>query len=169
VAQELVATSGPIPDTDEVVDIGTANVVRSGEDLSVFASGAMVARALEAAEHVQSSGVSVEVVDVRSLVPLDWDTLTESARKTGRVIVYDHGYFTCGFGPTIAAGVQERVFDALKGPVLTLAALDVPMPYSLILADEIVPTSAKLISAIEQSLATRANGALDQRHQHVSR
>jgi pyruvate dehydrogenase E1 component beta subunit len=169
VAQELVATAGSVPDTDEVIDIGTANVVRAGEDFSVFACGAMVARALQAAEQLHSRGVSVEVVDVRSLVPLDWDTLTQSARKTGRVIVYDHGHFTCGFAPTIAAGVQERVFDALKGPVLSLAALDVPMPYSLTLADEIVPTTTKLIAAIEQSLGARPNSAFDERYQHVSR
>jgi pyruvate dehydrogenase E1 component beta subunit len=100
---------------------------------------------------------------------LDWQTLTQSARKTGRVIVYDHGHFTCGFAPTIAAGVQERVFDALKGPVVSLAALDVPMPYNLALADEIVPTTSRLVSAIEQSLATGPNSAFDERYQHLSR
>jgi len=169
VALELLATSGSIPDVDEVVDLGTARVVRLGEDLSVVASGAMTLKALEAARIMESRGVSVEVVDVRSLVPLDWDTLTQSARKTGRVIVYDHGHFTCGFAPTIAAGVQERVFDALKGPVVSLAALDVPMPYNLTLADEIVPTTARLVSVIEQSLGSHSNTALDQRHQHLSR
>ena len=169
VAHDLMATSGTFPDEDELQDIGAAGVVRSGSDLSVFATGAMVTRALKAAEYMQSRGVSVEVVDVRSLVPLDWETLTLSARKTGRVIVYDQGHFTCGFAPTIAAGVQERVFDALKGPVVSVAALDVPTPYSLILADEVVPTAAKLISAIEQSLGTRVNGAFDQWHQHLSR
>jgi pyruvate dehydrogenase E1 component beta subunit len=169
VALELVATSGPIPDADEVVDIGTARVVRLGEDLSVFASGAMVARALEAAGIMESRGVSVEVVDVRSLVPLDWDTLTQSAHKTGRVIVYDHGHFTCGFAPTIAAGVQERVFDALKGPVVSLAALDVPMPYNLTLADEIVPTTARLVTAIEQWSGTRPSSVFYERYQHLSR
>jgi len=156
IAQELVALSGPVQDTDELVEIGTANVVRPGEDVSIFASGAMLRKALEAAERMQSRSISVEVVDVRSLVPLDWDTLTESARKTGRVIVCDHGHFTCGFAPTIAAGVQERAFDALKGPVVSVAAADVPMPYSLRLADELVPTTTRLVSAIERSLNSRA-------------
>jgi pyruvate dehydrogenase E1 component beta subunit len=169
VALELVTTSGPMPDADEVVDIGTACIVRLGDDLSVFASGAMTLKALEAAGIMESRGVSVEVVDLRSLVPLDWQTLTQSARKTGRVIVYDHGHFTCGFAPTIAAGVQERVFHALKGPVVSLAALDVPMPYNLTLADEIVPTTARLVSAIEQSLATGPNSAFDERYQQLSR
>jgi pyruvate/2-oxoglutarate/acetoin dehydrogenase E1 component len=171
VAHELVTSSGPVPEGEELVAIGTANVVRLGEDVSVFASGAMVSRALAAADHLQSRGVSVEVVDVRSLVPLDWDTLTQSARKTGRAIVYDQGHFTCGFAPTIAAGVQERVFDALAGPVLSVAAPDMPMPYSLTLADEILPTTARLITAIEQALRSDARGgaALDERHQSLTR
>jgi pyruvate dehydrogenase E1 component beta subunit len=153
VAQDLIATTGPVPDGDAVVPIGTASVVRAGEDVSVFASGAMVPRALAAAEQLAERSVSIEVVDVRSLVPLDWNTLVQSARKTGRAIVYDHGHYTCGFGPTIAAGVQERAFEALKGPVRTLAALDVPMPYNLTLADEIVPSTQRLLATIDESLA----------------
>jgi pyruvate/2-oxoglutarate/acetoin dehydrogenase E1 component len=152
VAHELIGVAGSIADPDDVVDIGTATVVRVGEDLSVFASGAMVPRALAAAATMELRGFSVEVVDVRSLVPLDWGTLATSARKTGRVIVYDHGHFTCGFAPTIAAGIQERVFDALKGPVVSLAALDVPMPYSFVLADQIVPPAERLVDAIEHAL-----------------
>jgi pyruvate dehydrogenase E1 component beta subunit len=169
IAQEVVSTRGPVPDDDEVVPIGTASVVRPGDDVSVLASGAMVARAVAAADTLQTRGVSVEVVDSRSLVPLDWETLTLSARKTGRVIVYDHGYVTCGFAPTIAAGIQERVFDALKGPVLSIAAADVPMPYSFPLANAIVPSTARLIAAIEQSLDSQANAAFDHRHQYLAR
>ncbi|MBI2756840.1 MAG: alpha-ketoacid dehydrogenase subunit beta [Chloroflexi bacterium] len=156
IALDLMASTGPVPDTDECVDIGTANILRSGADLSIFASGAMVSRALEAAGIMAIRGVSVEVVDVRSLVPLDWDTLTRSVRKTGRAIVLDQGHFTCGFAPTIAAGIQERAFDALKGPVLSVAALDVPVPYNLTLADEIVPTTTRLVVSIEQALQAGA-------------
>lgn len=152
VAHELIAAPGSVPDEEEVIEIGKANVLRAGENLSVFTCGAMVAGALAAADQVQASGVSVELIDLRSLVPLDWDTLMQSARKTGRVIVYDQGHYTCGFAPTIAAGVQERAFADLKGPVLSLAALDVPVPYSFALAGEIVPTTAKLVSTIKQAL-----------------
>jgi pyruvate/2-oxoglutarate/acetoin dehydrogenase E1 component len=167
-AQEVVSTTGPVPESDAIVPIGSANVLREGVDVSVFASGAMVQRALRAADAMQARNVSVEVVDLRSLVPLDWETLTLSARKTGRVIVYDHGYFTCGFAPTIAAGIQERVFSFLKAPVLSLAALDVPMPYSLPLANEIVPTTARLISAIDRTLHGDPNATFDHRHQYLS-
>jgi pyruvate dehydrogenase E1 component beta subunit len=124
---------------------------------------------MEAAVHMAARNISVEVVDLRSLVPLDWETLTASARKTGRVIVCDHGYLTCGFAPTIAAGIQERAFDALKGPVLSLASADVPMPYSFTLANEIVPTTARLISTIERCLQSHTNAAFDHRHQYLAR
>jgi pyruvate/2-oxoglutarate/acetoin dehydrogenase E1 component len=123
-------------DDDEVPELGRAVVVRA------------------AAEVMHGLGVSVEVVDLRSLVPLDWNTIETAARKTGRVVVVDHGHYTCGFAPTVAAGVHERAFDALAAPVKCLAALDVPVAYNLAVADEVIPTIERLVATIKDLLPT---------------
>jgi pyruvate/2-oxoglutarate/acetoin dehydrogenase E1 component len=152
IAHELKMLVSDVPAHVEPVPLGRANVVRAGRDLSILTCGAMVGRALDAAELMAGRGVSVEVVDLRSLVPLDWATIESSARATRRVVVCDHGPYTCGFAPTIAAGVQERVFDALLAPVISVAARDVPVGYNLQLADQVIPTVGRLVDAIDRVL-----------------
>jgi pyruvate/2-oxoglutarate/acetoin dehydrogenase E1 component len=157
VAHGLKALESDVPEADdEEFELGRASTVRIGDDVTVIASGQMVHVALDAALTLQSVGVSVEVVDLRSLVPLDWGLLEAAARKTGRVVVVDHGHYTCGFGPTIAAGVQECAFDALASPVRCVAALDVPVAYNRGLADEVIPTVDRVIAAINDVVAMGA-------------
>ena len=85
-------------------------------------------------------------------MPLDWDLVLASVRKTGRAIVYDQGHYTCGVAVTVAAGIQERVFGALRAPVRVVAAADVPVPYNLRLEDAVVPSTARLLGVVREVL-----------------
>jgi acetoin:2,6-dichlorophenolindophenol oxidoreductase subunit beta len=138
---------GPVPDGEHLVPIGVADVKREGEDVTMIATSSMVYVALAAAEELDSLGVSVEVVDPRTIAPLDRATLVASARKTGRVIVIDEGHQSYGASAELAAVVAEDAFWYLDQPVKRLGALDVPIPFSPVLEDETVPTPERAIEA----------------------
>ncbi|WP_029429932.1 alpha-ketoacid dehydrogenase subunit beta [Blastococcus sp. URHD0036] len=120
--------SGEVPDGDHLVPIGEASVVRRGDDVTVVALGAMVPVAVTVAEQLAAEGISVEVVDPRTLVPLDEPTLLTSVRKTGRAVITHEAHRTGGFGAEIAAVLAEKAFSSLRAPVVRCAALDVPIP-----------------------------------------
>jgi pyruvate dehydrogenase E1 component beta subunit len=140
-------TKGLVPDGEHLVPIGVADVKREGEDVTMIATSSMVYVALAAAEELESRGVSVEVVDPRTISPLDTETLLASARKTGRVIVIDEGHQSFGTTAEIAAVVAEGAFWHLDAPVRRLGAMDVPIPFSPVLEDETVPTPERAIDA----------------------
>ena len=148
----LFGTSGPLADGEQQMELGKAKTVRSGKDITLVTCGWFVRRALEAAETLASEGVSAEVIDLRSLVPLDWASLTAATEATGRVIVYDQGYRNCGIAVTVAAGIQERAFRSLKAPVGVVAAEDVPIPFNLALEDQVIPTVDRLVQAARACL-----------------
>jgi pyruvate dehydrogenase E1 component beta subunit len=140
-------TKGPVPDGEHLVPLGVADVKREGEDVTMIATSSMVYVALAAAEELDSQGVSVEVVDPRTIAPLDVDTLVASAKKTGRVLVLDEGHQSYGASAELAAVVAEGAFWHLDAPVKRLAAMDVPIPFSPVLEDETVPTPERAIAA----------------------
>jgi pyruvate dehydrogenase E1 component beta subunit len=140
-------TKGLVPDGEHLVPIGLADVKREGEDVTLIATSSMVYVALAAAEQLEADGVYAEVVDPRTLAPLDTATLVESARKTGRVIVVDEGYRSYGASAELAAAVAEGAFWHLDAPVRRIAALDVPIPFSPVLEDETVPTPERVVEA----------------------
>jgi pyruvate dehydrogenase E1 component beta subunit len=141
------ATKGPVPDGEHLTPLGVADVKREGDDLTMIATSSMVYVALSAAEALESHGISVEVVDPRTIAPLDLDTLVASAKKTGRVIVIDEGHRSYGASAEIAAAVGELAFWHLDRPVRRLAAMDVPIPFSPVLEDETVPTPERAVEA----------------------
>jgi pyruvate dehydrogenase E1 component beta subunit len=134
------AVKGEVPDGEYTIPFGVADVRRVGEDLTIVATSSMVRVALAAAEQLESEGISAEVIDPRTLVPLDEDALVRSAEKTGRVIVVDEGHQRYGVSAELAAVIADRAFYSLDAPVRRLAALDVPIPFSPPLEDETVPT-----------------------------
>jgi pyruvate/2-oxoglutarate/acetoin dehydrogenase E1 component len=134
------AVKGEVPEGDYTIPLGVADVKREGEDVTIVATSSMVRVALAAADELASDGISAEVVDPRTLVPLDRDTLVESARKTGRAIVVDEGHRSYGASAELAAAIAEGAFWSLDAPVRRLAALDVPVPFSPPLEDVTVPT-----------------------------
>src|SRR5690348_16175388 len=146
---------GPVPDADldEVIPFGTASVRRAGTDVTVVGMTNMVTRALAVAEDLASSGISVEVIDPRSLAPLDLETVLASVAKTGRLLVVDEDYAPCGVGAEIAAQVADRGFDDLDATVKRLNTLAAPVPYSPPLEAALVPTPASIAQAVRDLLA----------------
>jgi len=133
-----------VPDGDHVVPIGSAEVKREGRDVTLIAIGRMVHTALAAAELLAKEGISAEVVDPRSLVPLDLNTLAASVKKTSRAIVLDGGYRQYGITGEIASSVAELAFDWLDAPVLRIGGADVPIPFSKTLEPLALPDTQRL-------------------------
>jgi pyruvate/2-oxoglutarate/acetoin dehydrogenase E1 component len=137
----MFAVKGPVPDDEYLIPLGEADVKRPGEDVTIVATSSMVYVALEAAELLAADGIEAEVVDPRTIVPLDRETIVESAKKTGRAIVVDEGHRSYGVGAEIAALIGEEAFYHLDAPVRRQCARDVPIPFSPVLEDVTVPTA----------------------------
>jgi 2-oxoisovalerate dehydrogenase E1 component len=142
--------STPEPDADYVLPFGVAAIRREGNDLTVVTYGAMVHQSLEAARMMESNGVSVEVIDLRTLNPLDEETIYRSVKKTNRVAVIHEDTLTAGFGAEIVALIVKNCFEHLDAPVVRVAALDSPVPYSPPLEDAVLPNKQKILTALEQ-------------------
>jgi 2-oxoisovalerate dehydrogenase E1 component beta subunit len=145
---------GEVPDTDYVVPLGSAKVVRSGTRATLVAYGLMIQYSLEAAELLAGEGIDVEVVDVRTLRPLDGQTILDSVRRTGKcAIVYEDNRFG-GFGAEIAAMVAEEAFEFLDGPVVRVAGPDVPaVPYAHTLEDWFMVSPDRIAEAVRKLVA----------------
>lgn len=139
---------GEVPEDDYAVPIGKANVTREGEDVTIFAYGAMLHVAMEAAELASAKGIGVEVVDIRTLLPFDIDTITSSVKKTGRVVILHEACKTCGFGAELAAQIAERAILHLEAPIVRVAGYDVPFPYAL--EEDYMPTAERVLRAVER-------------------
>ena len=144
---------GPVPEEPYAIPIGKAAVRREGTDVTVVATMAMVPRALAAAESLARQGHRVEVIDPRTLKPLDEDTLLASLRKTRRLVVAHEACLTGGFGAEVAALAAEKAFDWLDAPVARVAALDTPMPYNEALERQVIPSQQRIADAIRETLA----------------
>jgi len=134
-----------LPTEDYTVPIGKAKVVREGRDLSIVPYGAMVWVALEVADKLAAEGASVEVVDLRTLLPLDRDTVCASVRKTSKVLLVHEDTRTAGMAGELAISITESVFEYLDGPILRVTAPDTPVPYSPPLEDAFLPNTAKVL------------------------
>jgi len=143
----LFDIEGEVPENIEPIPFGRASIPREGTDLTIFASSWMVRRSLEASELLASEGISVEVVDPRTLVPLDEEAILRSVAKTGRLLVVDECHLRCGVGAEIAATVAEHAYGDLLAPIRRLATLDVPVPFSPPLEQYVEPTTAKILAA----------------------
>jgi pyruvate dehydrogenase E1 component beta subunit len=144
----MYTAKGPVPDGEHLVPLGLADVKRGGDDVTVVATSSMVPVALVAADELERDGISVEVVDPRTIAPLDRATLVASARKTGRVVVVDEGHRSYGASAELAAVIGEEAFWHLDAPVVRVAAMDVPIPFSPVLEDETVPTPERVADAV---------------------
>jgi len=144
----LYGQSFEVPDSDEwLVPIGKAKVVRQGSDVTIVAFSIMVGKALEAAEKLAEDGIEAEVVDLRSLRPLDTATIVESVKKTNRVVSVEEGWPVAGIGSEIAAIMMEQAFDWLDAPVHRVAGVDVPLPYAANLEALALPQPDDIVEA----------------------
>lgn len=145
-----------IPDdvyeSDYVIPLGVADVKREGTDVTLIAVGLMVPRALEAAEKLAAEGISVEVIDPRTIAPLDTETIYKSIRKTNRVAIVEESNKTAGIGAEYAARFQEELYDDLDGPVVRIAALDVPLNYNIKMEHYTIPDVEDICKAIRSMM-----------------
>lgn len=148
--KQLYKMKGEVPEEEYSIPFGVADIKRAGEDVTVIAIGLMVHRALEAAERLERDGIRVEVVDPRTLVPLDRETIFRSVRKTHRVVIVEESNKTAGIGAELAAMLQEELYDELDGPVARIAALDVPIPYNIELERLCIPDTDRIVAAIKE-------------------
>jgi 2-oxoisovalerate dehydrogenase E1 component beta subunit len=144
---------GEVPDDDYIVPIGVAEVKRVGTNVSVITYGAMVHQALEAAEALAADGISVEVVDLRSLLPWDRDTVAASVSKTSKVVICHEDSKTAGVGAEVAAFIGEELFEDLDGPIVRVAALDTPVPFAPTLEEAVIPGTRHILDAVRRLAA----------------
>jgi 2-oxoisovalerate dehydrogenase E1 component len=145
--------ASPEPDAEYVLPFGIAAVRREGSDITIVTYGAMVQKSLEASKKMEEKGVSVEVIDLRTLNPLDRETIFTSVKKTGKVLIVHEDTLTAGFGAEIAALIAKDCFEHLDAPVMRVAALDTPVPYSPPLEDAMLPNERKIVVALEELAA----------------
>lgn len=144
---------GEVPEGDVVVPIGKAKVAREGSDVTLVAWGAMTHTALRTAEAAQAKGISVEVIDLRTIVPWDRECVLASARKTGRIVVLHEAPRTAGFGGEIVATIAERCIDSIRAPILRVTGFDTPFPYTL--EHVYMPDVKRVLGAVERVAAWR--------------
>src|SRR5215467_213424 len=157
----LMTRKGPVPDEDYTIPLGKADVKREGSDVTIVALAWLVHEALAAAETLAAEGISVEVVDPRTLVPLDAETIRNSVQKTGRLVIADEAGPTAGFSAEVAAIATEDAptFAHLKAPVKRVCALQVPIPYSPVLENHVFPNRNRIMAGVREVLQARRAAA----------
>jgi pyruvate dehydrogenase E1 component beta subunit len=148
----LYNIKGEVPDEEYHIPLGQGDVKRQGKDVTLVAWSRSVVTCMAAAKLLAEEGIEAEVVDPRTLRPLDEDVIFESVRKTGRCVVVEEGWRMCGFGAEIADRVQLECFDSLDAPVVRVTSVDVPMPYAKTLEKAYLPQPEKVKEAVHQVL-----------------
>jgi pyruvate/2-oxoglutarate/acetoin dehydrogenase E1 component len=149
----LMDLEGDVPGEDYAIPFGRADIKRPGRDVTVVATSFVVHAALSAADQLACDGIEVEVIDPRTLVPLDHVTILDSVRRTGRLVVADETNLSCGVASEISAIVVEEGFELLRAPIVRVARSDVPTPFSKPLEDAITPTATKIMDGVRRLLA----------------
>ena len=140
---------GPVPYGNREIPFGQAAVKCEGRDVTIIATGVQVPRALSAAETLAKQGISAEVVDPRTLEPLDKDTLLGSVKKTGRVVVTDESHDNCSVAAGLAAIIADEAFASLRAPIKRVTIPHVPVPFAVSLEDYVTPTAERIVEAVK--------------------
>ncbi|MEO8423868.1 MAG: alpha-ketoacid dehydrogenase subunit beta [Actinomycetota bacterium] len=148
----LYSSKGDVPDGEIVDELGTARVLRSGGDVTICALGAMVSKALSAAELLDGDGVSAEVIDVRSLVPLDVNTILDSVGRTSRLVTVEENPRLCGWGAEVSSIVAEEGFFALDGPIVRVTTPHIPLPSADVLEDAAIPSVDRIVEGVRRAV-----------------
>ncbi|MEO7111621.1 MAG: transketolase C-terminal domain-containing protein, partial [Polyangiaceae bacterium] len=156
-SETLYNIKGDVPDGDIVTPLGVANIVRQGKDVSIIAYSRMTHVAIEAAAQLEKEGISAEIVDLRSLRPLDEEAIIRSVKKTHRCVVVHEGWPYGGVGAEICDRVQRLAFDYLDAPILRVSQLDVPMPYNAKLEQHVMPQADRVIKAVQRVVNRSGN------------
>jgi pyruvate/2-oxoglutarate/acetoin dehydrogenase E1 component len=146
--QGLMPTTGSVPEEEYLIPFGKADIKREGKDLTVLSYSLMVHRVLKAAEELEKQGIAIEMIDLRTLNPLDKETILKSVEKTGRLLIVHQACTTGGFGAEIAAMVSHEGFELLVSPIRRLGSLDVPVPFSPELENFVVPSEQRIVEEV---------------------
>lgn len=144
----LYQTKGEVPEEEYMIPLGKADVKRSGKDVTIITYSKTVLTALDAAKELEAQGIDAEVVDLRTLVPLDFDTIAESVRKTGRVLVVHEACERGGYGAEVVSQIADKLFDELDAPILRVCGANIPVPNATIPEVESAPTVKKIVDAV---------------------
>lgn len=142
----------PVPEEAYTIPLGKADIKRSGEDITIVSLAMMVHRALDAAAELEKEGIEAEVIDLRTLVPLDVETVINSVKKTNRLLIVDEDYLSFGMSGEIAAIVAEAAFDYLDAPIRRLAVPDVPIPYSRPMEQYVLPSAERIAATVREMM-----------------
>lgn len=151
----LYSIKGPVPEDEYTVPFGQAEIKRSGADVTVVASAWMLQKSLKAAKQLEIDGISVEVIDPRTLVPLDRKTILDSVKRTSRLVIVDEDYERCGFAAEIAAIVADEAFDFLDAPIKRVTTPTIPIPFSPVLENTLIPDENRIVKAVKDVMAHR--------------
>jgi pyruvate dehydrogenase E1 component beta subunit len=149
----LYATKGEVPDGEIVDELGTAKAIRSGEDVTICALGAMVPKAMEAAMQLAQEGISADVIDVRSLVPLDVRAILGSVERTGHLVTVEENPRLCGWGAEVASIVADEGFFSLDGPIARVTTPHLPLPAADVLEDAAIPSVERIVEGVRRAVA----------------
>ncbi|MEJ7598558.1 MAG: alpha-ketoacid dehydrogenase subunit beta [Kofleriaceae bacterium] len=144
------ASKGEVPEADYTIELGKAAVTRAGTQVTVLAWSGMVSIAEDAARKADEAGISVEVIDLRTLMPFDLETILTSVKQTGRCVIVHEAPRTCGFGAELIASIQERAIEYLEAPILRVTGFDTPFPYSL--EHEYMPNADRVLGAVRKTM-----------------
>ena len=150
--KRLFKQTGPVPDEPYLIPLGKADVKRAGTDITLITYSRMTYVCLEAAQKLEEKGIQAEVIDLRTLKPLDFDLIAQSVKKTSHVVVVHEACLTGGFGAEIAARIGEELFEHLAGPVVRVAAKDVPVPFSPVLEQYVLPQVEDILEGVDKAL-----------------
>jgi pyruvate/2-oxoglutarate/acetoin dehydrogenase E1 component len=150
--KKLYPIEGEIPEEEYLIPLGKADIKREGTDLTVIATSYMVHESLKAAEILEGEGISIEIVDPRTLVPFDYDTVLDSVKKTGKVLITHEAVKRGGIGAEISAIIAEEAFDYLKAPICRLASPNIVIPYNYSLDEYCIPSVNDIVSKVREIL-----------------
>ena len=143
---------GDVPVERYDIELGKADIKRKGEDITVVATSLMVHKALTVSEKLASEGIEVEVIDPRTIKPLDLETIINSVKKTNRVVLVEEACYTGGFTSFLASEIASKAFDYLDSPIVRVTGLDTPIPYSVVLENEVIPNEERIEKGIRNAL-----------------
>ena len=151
--REILTAKGPVPETEYEIEFGKARIVRPGRDVTVVALARMVHLTMSVCDKLDGLGISVELIDPRTILPLDIETILQSVAKTGRLLIIDEAFGPCGFAVEVAAQVADRGFNDLDAPIKRLNGAFTPTPYSPSLEKAVVPQAEQIMAAIQELMA----------------
>ena len=150
--KKLFSETGPVPEEEYVIPLGKADIKREGKDITLITYSRMTYLSLEAADQLAKEGIDVEIVDLRTLKPLDFDLIAESVKKTNNVLIVHEACLTGGFGGEIAARIGQELFDYLDSPITRIGAKDVPIPFSPVMENFVLPQMSDIVEGVKKIL-----------------